>query len=373
MENALPKAAEPQRERKTYLDVLRIIAILFVIFNHTPGYLLYDWFGENTVSYWLCLGVSIFTNFNVPLFFMISGALLLGKNERIRDVFRNRVLWRFLSLAVFSLLSYGQQVLLRVYPPDIVEALRMMYRTSENGAYWFLYTYLGFLLCLPFLRRLAQGLTKTECRYLFILCLIFDAFYRLFTYFVFHDELWLNSQLSIDWIINRHFVLYVLLGFYLERFPPRSLGRRFDWRVAAVCAGALAGVAFTAVCVWLRCRVHWEDDNYTDWFHLFKPLYAVAVYVLVRRLDERVSARRGEKGPGRLARCAAYVGRHVFAVYLIHALVIRIPFFVSIYDQLILTLGPNLFSAGLYTLLVFAVSLAAAIPLRLIPGVRKIL
>lgn len=57
------------KTHKTYLDVLRIIAIWFVIFNHTRDYG-YTYFATavNQVGYWPGLLISVVTKIAVPVF-----------------------------------------------------------------------------------------------------------------------------------------------------------------------------------------------------------------------------------------------------------------------------------------------------------------
>ena len=62
--------------KKIYIEVLRCIAIFFVIFNHTEeyGFDLYKETAE-TWPYIIYLTISILCKAAVPIFFMISGGL----------------------------------------------------------------------------------------------------------------------------------------------------------------------------------------------------------------------------------------------------------------------------------------------------------
>ena len=44
-----------------------------------------------------------------------------------------------------------------------------------GGAYWYLYCYLGFLLLLPLLRRIANGMTKQDFILLLLIHFIFSS------------------------------------------------------------------------------------------------------------------------------------------------------------------------------------------------------
>lgn len=96
-----------KKDKKMYLEVLRILCIFFVMFNHTTptGYLAFV--GEsNAVLYALYLFCSVLCRIAVPVFFMISGALLLGKTEPIRVVFMKRILRMAAVLLLISIPNY---------------------------------------------------------------------------------------------------------------------------------------------------------------------------------------------------------------------------------------------------------------------------
>ena len=109
--SALPHAAvtpSPRKKKKLlHIEFLRILCIWLVMFTHsaTSGFSLYipmqhsRWFP-------LYILVPFWVKISVPIFFMISGALLLGKDEPISVVFRKRI-WRFSQvLVIFSFISY---------------------------------------------------------------------------------------------------------------------------------------------------------------------------------------------------------------------------------------------------------------------------
>ena len=68
-----------EKNKEVYIEVLRIVAVFLVIFNHTDGYFLYYSNTENPLTWWFSFLGSVLCRINVPLFVIISGALLLGK------------------------------------------------------------------------------------------------------------------------------------------------------------------------------------------------------------------------------------------------------------------------------------------------------
>lgn len=75
--------------RSAYLDVLRSFAILLVVFNHLPGYTLYQTCMGSKA--WMYMLITMFTRINAPLFLMVSGVLLLGKEESTSRLIKHRV------------------------------------------------------------------------------------------------------------------------------------------------------------------------------------------------------------------------------------------------------------------------------------------
>lgn len=69
-----------EKSRKIYIDIIKIVAILLVIFNHTgeSGFLAYQKQGNIYIQI-IEMCITSFCKIAVPLYFMCSGALLLGK------------------------------------------------------------------------------------------------------------------------------------------------------------------------------------------------------------------------------------------------------------------------------------------------------
>lgn len=66
--------------RLHYIEFLRVVACFFVIFNHTSikGFFLFATADPGSLKFWLYLFISVFCKLSVPLFFAISGTLMLS-------------------------------------------------------------------------------------------------------------------------------------------------------------------------------------------------------------------------------------------------------------------------------------------------------
>lgn len=167
MDHAQNRENSGKQLKTVYYEWLRLIACFLVIFNHLKGYVLYqNASGIKQIGYMV---VSIITKINVPLFFMISGALLLERQEDIVTVLRKRISRVCLVILLFSLGIYVECWLYalaqgRTYEFTLKRFLYGVFARNldETGAYWYLYAYLGFLFLLPFLQKLAKQMSRSD-------------------------------------------------------------------------------------------------------------------------------------------------------------------------------------------------------------------
>lgn len=167
--------------RKPYIDFLRILATFLVIFNHLPGNYLYE--TKTGVAACLFLFLSCLTKVNVPIFFMISGSVLLGKDEDVKTIFRKRILRFVLVIFVFVSAAY----FLQLFRNNIMLAEKQSFQWNTfllvlvDGEvkivfqYWYLYAYLGLLLMLPFLRGVVKNLQRDAFILLIIIRFVIGA------------------------------------------------------------------------------------------------------------------------------------------------------------------------------------------------------
>ena len=97
------------KEKRLDYELMRILAIFLVVFNHTDtrGFFLYQVPGCSGLNAVLSLLLATICKIAVPLFFMISGGLLLHRQESLKDLFRKRIVRMGIVLVLFSGILYG--------------------------------------------------------------------------------------------------------------------------------------------------------------------------------------------------------------------------------------------------------------------------
>ena len=117
-----------------YVEILRIICIVLVIFNHTNylGYVYFLSFDIGSLPYWFYMVFSVITGISIPMFFMISGMLLLGKTESIGYMFCLFSLYVYSRLPRLDLLKVlSVKCSIQKMNPDPFQYLRNVKRSCS--------------------------------------------------------------------------------------------------------------------------------------------------------------------------------------------------------------------------------------------------
>jgi len=90
-----------------WVDLIRVVAIYLVVVVHVSGQLTNIW-GEIPNSQWLIADIyGGIARISVPLFFMISGYLLLPRSETLKDFYMRRMTKVLIPFVAWSLIYLG--------------------------------------------------------------------------------------------------------------------------------------------------------------------------------------------------------------------------------------------------------------------------
>jgi len=336
--------------RVVYLDALRLLCSFLVIVNHTYDYVRLH---EASAAVRLAAFSSMsFSNIAVPIFLMISGCTLLTKRDTLAKTF-SRILRTGLALVIFSFVyeiyrfACGQLETL-----SVKRFLLFIYEQHTTTAYWYLYAYLGLLLMLPFLQKLAQAMETKDFLLYFGVAFFFIGFWPLVVEYTPMSAY--NEQLSLP--LFGSLISYTLLGFFLytkeRRNPPASI----CLLIIGACTPITAAVTEHAYTATSGGRYLFLDDISL----LPVILTSLCVFFLFRQLSFS----------DRAAQIIRTLGAASFGVYLLSDLFISILFPLCV---LLRTHLPAFAAVTLYQIAIWLASLLSALLLRQLPLLKKLL
>ena len=217
-------------ERKSYIDVLRILAIFSVILLHCntnffPIASLYpqrEWLLANCIN--------AISRFGVPIFFMISGYLLLSEDSsnNIGKFYKKRLLRILPPFFIWNMVYYvilcikGQA---RPFPYDFF--LRMMHQ-SISYHFWFVYMIISFYIFTPFFKKMILNCTQKQLWLLLFMILLPTTIFPLLNKII---GVWF---FTFSPIIEGYFG-YFLLGYLLGHFNFPKKYQYIFYIVALIC------------------------------------------------------------------------------------------------------------------------------------------
>ncbi|MBA8986810.1 MULTISPECIES: acyltransferase [Sphingobacterium] len=198
-------------EKTSYLIYLRVIATIFVVLIHaSTGYLnridthAFDWNYANWIN--------AATRCSVPIFVIISGALLLSKDEdtwtfykkRLHKLFYPFLFWTIIYL-IYYFYRYTNFSLLSSEKIWSISQDKLLHGSSAH--LWYLYMIIGLYLAIPFLRKILIHCTNREIEIFLLLWLLSSCFMSKPLYSV---------MPKFDLTFFSGYIGYLVLGYYIS-------------------------------------------------------------------------------------------------------------------------------------------------------------
>lgn len=195
-------------------DILRIIAIIMVVIIHSNVIYLSN--NQGSVLWILVMEFTALCVVSVPVFFMLSGAVLLDCTEivGIKQLFAKRISKQIIPFMAWSIIYVVLRIAMGKIPLSIDSFLSLL---NEPAYYqfWFMYTLLSIYLLLPILQKIVIHASKTLMEYILLLWIIFCVLIPMISKYI--PKLTLSSH--IDLIVCEGYIGYFLLGYYLKKYP----------------------------------------------------------------------------------------------------------------------------------------------------------
>ncbi len=347
-------------KRKIHIDFIRIVAIYLVLFNHTgtKGYMLFT-IRQGSFFYPIYIFNAILIKIAVPLFFMVSGALVLKKEESYPEIIRRFFKFSFI-LIVASIISYlYRSFRLGESPFSVKEFLVMIYTQPIGVALWYLYAYLAFLLMYPILHCVAVNMDKHGFLWI-ILMYGFISSLTIIEFVISRGKY--THYAGFSFFIQNNTFFYPIMGYYIENKMEKS-----DFSIRRFILLTIASIVSISTCSALthwKCTItgEWNESNCQTFFNTLIFIPSFTVYYGFKMFFE--------KHPPSEKHCEliSSIGGATFGLYLIENICRKETMFV--YGFLSKRI-PSLLACWIWIAFAFTVGIAFTLLLKRIKIVSK--
>lgn len=341
------------KNRVLFLDFLRCSAIFFVIVLHAMTPFITDATYYGKPSWYLCVLQNPINRIGVPIFFMISGFLMLSnpKTENISEFYKRRIPRIVIPLISWNLIYWVMNSVFIGTPLRLSDFFTALINEGSCYHMWFAYTLLGIYLITPFLKRIVNACNDYQLL-IFIGIILFPSTIRpiLNTIFPFYTYLFPP--------LMEGYLGYYLIGYFIFK-------QQLSFKVRmAVYTGGIIGYA---VCVLGTLAASSSERivlPFNGGYSFNHYLCAIAFTVFVRALLDRWDRTHCSKR-GYMER----LSQLVFGVYWSHVL------FLDIFGRLLGKMNTITTTQFLILQIVLTVlsSFALASVIKKIPVLRKLL
>jgi surface polysaccharide O-acyltransferase-like enzyme len=290
--------------RLDWINNLRIIALFAVIVLHASSPLL-GGYGQVSQGQWLSADFyNALTRFAVPVFVMITGALLLGRDEEVINFLKKRlsrvvVPFLFWSLVYIAYAFYNEDL---IYSGNTWTTIKQVLHQLKNGSsyhLWYVYMLIGLYLIMPVLSKFIRNANNKEIVYFLTVWLLV---------MLFGQPYMMRYNTAIDVRYFAGYIGYLVLGYYLAN---RTFNiPRFSWWMGAL---FIISVAIITLGTWVLYR-HYNGISTLMYEPLSWPIVILSSAMFLMMRFAQVTL------PHKLIKIRDFIGKYNYGIYLSHAL-----------------------------------------------------
>lgn len=305
------------RDRVLSFDVIRIVAVLAVVMIHSAAtFIAYP---PQSVEFIMANIFDGISRIGVPLFVMISGALMLDENKNLPiKTMLKYALKIFILLCIWSLLYAVVYQIITPLSENKQVSVSAFFNAFVYGHYhlWYLYMLIGLYLITPILRAFVKKSNEKIVFYFIVLAAIFQFAIPLVNVLINEatqtSNLLLNFSNKFKMGYVGQYTAYYLLGWYLTNVSIKKTYRSLLYILGF--AGVLITILGTQLMINDTNKIY--NTFYSD-IGINVMFYSIGVFVFLFHFYK-------DKKYKHFNKISAALSKLTFGVYLIHPYIIFI-------------------------------------------------
>lgn len=301
--------------KELWADNLRAIATVAVIFLHVSAASVYEYGNISASLWWVGNVYDSSVRFCVPVFLMLTGALLLPKDIELLDFLKKRLIRIIFPLIFWSLIYILFSLSLKFSDGGKItsfETIKYIYVSFRDGsAYhlWYIYMIIGIYLFIPIISKWIRNCNEKEILYfLYIwLCTLF-----------LNQPIFSKIKINIDLSYFSGFLGYLILGYYLslKTFKNQKLIKIITILLIAF------GFFLTAIGTYIMSSYKRGLDE-VFYGYLTPNVFMVSVGIFIFFKNYTITN-------AKIARAIGFISKYSYGIYLIHVLILSLLYLIGI-------------------------------------------
>ena len=298
--------------RTSYIDNLRAVTTIAVIALHAAApalFLLFDKQGAQP-GWWTANIYDSLTRPAVPIFVMITGALLLTQTIGLREFLLKRsqriltpfIFWSLVYLVFFLALKVrdeGTATLQNIAPWIGTQLLQ-----GTAAHLWYVYMIIGLFLFIPIIKPWVQTASNKALIYFLIIWII--------TLAVNQQKIFLVNNSPFDIHYFSGYIGYLILGYYMANRMIVTTGKM-------LCAAILLVIGYSVTVYGtyiMSKRNGMFSDSYYECLTLNVMLMTAGIFTLFKGCNPNLSPK--------IIACRSLISKYGYGIYLNHFLVLSV-------------------------------------------------
>ncbi len=283
-----------------YYNKLRTLATIAVITIHASSTLFYHR-PIGSESWWIATFFDTIARFGVPIFLMISGALLLPKKEDMKSFYSKRLHRILIPFLLWLTIYYFHNLPVNISLSE--KFYRLLNGICSGSSYhlWYIYMLVGIYLAIPAVRIWVQNISTQSIRIILL-------FWGILLLLRLTDETGkLVKSLNIEFF---YYLGYPIAGYYLSILKfhkPHQTIRRFS--IAAIIIGILLTLSGTYILSLYKGKT---DELFFNCLSPTVALMSSGIFLLFKHIEFKK-----EKVPGK------WICTYSYGIYLCHVYVLE--------------------------------------------------
>jgi surface polysaccharide O-acyltransferase-like enzyme len=267
------------KERKLYIDLLRVLAIFAIVLLHVSGYN-FAKLDVHTMEWEIALMFNTFCYFGLPIFMMITGALLLDRDKPTPylKIFSKNIFKVIMAIIIFGLLIFISLQLpdfIRKNDHSFANFFRLLWKACNWYHLWYLYMIIGIYLLIPVFQIVAKSITRQNLEIFLLILFFFIIVVPCLKRFVPEIDAFFPKKTKLA--ITSEWVLYLFSGYYIDKY---QLTKKIKLTLYALGIIGFLIIFFGSMYISQK-----QDSSYNYFYTTSAPtrmFYAIGFYIFIK-------------------------------------------------------------------------------------------